>query len=235
MGRSASHSRLPNSQNKRAEREHQRKQLALTTVKRDRDGDHDRAAQRDEDRSGSEGHAENTGGSAQARKQRRAIAPAPPQRHGALQADHGAEKSAHHQRPMQRSQFDDRRWKHPTQTHQPCRHPREQRDECKHQQGRAPGDRNVRAHRLPASAPAAAISGGLGDTHFPDFRAGLEVVPRECVAAFGLKMIKKRLGIVVVDQHKGVAPSKPVEGAENQRMAIARSDAAHVDGGWSYL
>src|SRR5450759_5621250 len=52
---------------------------------------------------------------------------------------------------------------------------------------------------IPIAAPlAAAISGGLGDTHLPHLGAGLQVVPGERVAAFSLEMVIERFRVVVV-------------------------------------
>src|SRR5450759_2823068 len=85
---------------------------------------------------------------------------------------------------------------------------------------------------IPIAAPlAAAISGGLGDTHFPHLGAGLQVVPGERVAAFSLEMVIERFRIVVIDQQEGVPRSEFVERAKNQRMTLARNDGAHVEGG----
>ena len=129
-----------------SERERQREQRALTAEKRDADSGHYGAAHHDEDRSGRERRAEDSRCGAQTSQQRSEITPAPRQRHGAFEADHGAKESAGHERPVQRGQFRDGRRERPAQSRQSRRHPQKQRCKCEHQQGHSPCDRNVGNH-----------------------------------------------------------------------------------------
>src|SRR5690606_32473639 len=55
------------------------------------------------------------------------------------------------------------------------------------------------------------------------------ILPVEQPLALERELVVERLGIVVVDQSERLAGSQRVKGLENQRLALARGDSAHVD------
>src|SRR5664279_2906546 len=68
------------------------------------------------------------------------------------------------------------------------------------------------------------------DIHAPHTRPLFQILPGELSFPFRLELIEKRLGIMVIHELKPLACVERLEGLEDQGMAFAWRNLAHVDG-----
>src|SRR5690606_7738057 len=71
-------------------------------------------------------------------------------------------------------------------------------------------------------------SGRLAHLHAPLCWALFQVLPAHAVSALGLELVVQRLRVVVVDELERRARLELIEGAEDERVPLARWDGADV-------
>ena len=83
-------------------------------------------------------------------------------------------------------------------------------------------------HSVPPTAYAETIS--LDRYSLATHRPLFQILPGELSFPFRLELVEKRLGIMVIHKLKPLARVERLEGLEDQGMAFARRNLAHVDG-----